>query len=178
MTRREKLVEELLTSERAHVQNLNAFVQDYVIPLRDKKILSTDDLQSILCNLELIRSWNVEFLHQLESAIDDERGFGDLFLEMVHLVSPAQPYNLLRPAKLLPLSWLEVTFLPALSCQCFDSFTHSTTKTTLTPCISMRSSKRTKTLLPSSRSPPSRKKLVALLAFAHFLLGETNYPER
>jgi len=68
------------------VQNLNAFVQDYVIPLRDKKILSTDDLQSILCNLELIRSWNVEFLHQLESAIDDERGFGDLFLEMLPML--------------------------------------------------------------------------------------------
>lgn len=81
--RREKLVEELLSSERAHVHNLNAFLHDYVIPLRDKKILSTDELQGILCNLELIRRWNVEFLNQLESALEDERGFGELFLEMV-----------------------------------------------------------------------------------------------
>lgn len=85
--RREKLVEELLSSERAHVHNLNAFLHDYVIPIRDKKILSTDELQGILCNLELIRRWNVEFLNQLESALEDERGFGELFLEMVlHLM--------------------------------------------------------------------------------------------
>lgn len=84
--RREKLVEELLSSERAHVHNLNAFLHDYVIPLRDKKILSTDELQGILCNLELIRRWNVEFLNQLESALEDERGFGELFLEMLPML--------------------------------------------------------------------------------------------
>lgn len=87
-SRREQLVEELLTSERAHVQNLNAFLHDYVIPLRDKKILSSEELQSLLCNLDLIRRWNVEFLNQLESALDDERGFGDIFLEMVRRGAP------------------------------------------------------------------------------------------
>ncbi len=83
-TKGEQLIRELLLSERVHVQNLNTFLQEYVIPIRDKKILTAEELQSILCNLELIRSWNVQFLSQLEGLLEDETGFGELFLQMVH----------------------------------------------------------------------------------------------
>lgn len=83
LTKREQLVKELLMSERVHVEGLNIFVNEYVIPLRDKKLLTPDELHDLLCNLELIRNWHVQFLQQLESLIEDDCGFGELFLEMV-----------------------------------------------------------------------------------------------
>jgi len=82
-SKRDKLVVELLSSERAHVENLQSLLNDYVIPLRDKKILPPDDLHDIFCNVELLRSWNVQFLEQLEGLLEDGCGFGELFLEMV-----------------------------------------------------------------------------------------------
>ncbi len=147
--RREKLVEELLSSERAHVHNLNAFLHDYVIPIRDKKILSTDELQGILCNLELIRRWNVEFLNQLESALEDERGFGELFLEMV-LPLMFSPGLCARPSASDHLL-VGGGRCGRISCRCCDSCTHSTTRTTPTPWTTTRNARRTRSLLPSSR---------------------------
>ncbi|KAL6061286.1 FYVEtype Zn finger-containing protein [Balamuthia mandrillaris] len=84
--KREQLVNELLQSERAHVRNLNTFLKDYVIPLRDKKIIPSEDLQDILCNLELIRNWNEQFLEEMEGLLEDDCEFGKLFMEMIPML--------------------------------------------------------------------------------------------
>eukprot|EP01087_Luapelamoeba_hula_P014366 TRINITY_DN4197_c0_g1_i1.p1 TRINITY_DN4197_c0_g1~~TRINITY_DN4197_c0_g1_i1.p1 ORF type:complete len:535 (-),score=129.86 TRINITY_DN4197_c0_g1_i1:1-1605(-) len=84
--KRAQLVNELLQSERTHVHYLNTFITQFVIPLRDRKILSPEELHDILSNIELIRNWNVRFLQSLQALLDDDAGFGELFLEMLPLM--------------------------------------------------------------------------------------------
>lgn len=80
---REKLVNEMLDSERAHVQALDVVVREYLSPLREANILPLNILQDIFSNLELIRNWNTTFLKSLQAHLDCGDTFGDVFLEMI-----------------------------------------------------------------------------------------------
>jgi len=81
--KRDKLCTELLTSEKAHVQALNALFENYVQPLRDGTILPTNIFQEIFSNLELIRSWHATFYEGLNTHLACGDTFGDFFMDMV-----------------------------------------------------------------------------------------------
>ena len=80
---RSKLVQELLTSEEAHVQSLNILVRDYCEPLRSADILSPTVVQDMFCNLELIRNWHAAFLDRFKAHLQCGDTFGEVFLDMV-----------------------------------------------------------------------------------------------
>lgn len=80
------LVNELITSERTHVTLMNAFIRDYVVPLRTEKIIPGQSLRNLLSNLELIRTWNEKLLSQLETEVGEDDAFGFIFLDMIPLL--------------------------------------------------------------------------------------------
>eukprot|EP01102_Stenamoeba_stenopodia_P001926 TRINITY_DN1173_c0_g1_i2.p1 TRINITY_DN1173_c0_g1~~TRINITY_DN1173_c0_g1_i2.p1 ORF type:complete len:326 (-),score=58.99 TRINITY_DN1173_c0_g1_i2:587-1564(-) len=84
--KRDKLCSELLTSEKAHVQALNALFENYIQPLRDGTILPTNIFQEIFSNLELIRSWHATFYEGLNTHLACGDTFGDFFMDMTPLL--------------------------------------------------------------------------------------------
>lgn len=82
---RVKLVNELLETEKAHVQAIDVVVNNYLFPLKniETDILPPSTLQDIFSNLELIRNWHRTFLSQLTAHLQLGETFGSLFLDMV-----------------------------------------------------------------------------------------------
>lgn len=86
LAKRDKLSQELLSSERTHVQTLNALFENYVQPLRDGSILPQNVFQEIFCNLELIRNWHAAFCEGLSHNLTCGDTFGDFFMDMTPLL--------------------------------------------------------------------------------------------
>src|SRR3989338_4693243 len=85
---REKLIEELLSSETVHVNALNTLVNEYLEPLKKTKppILEKEDIQAMFSNLEVLRLWNMALLDGLRTHLEYGNTFGDLFVEMIPLL--------------------------------------------------------------------------------------------
>eukprot|EP01101_Sappina_pedata_P007785 TRINITY_DN417_c0_g3_i1.p1 TRINITY_DN417_c0_g3~~TRINITY_DN417_c0_g3_i1.p1 ORF type:complete len:281 (+),score=55.81 TRINITY_DN417_c0_g3_i1:25-843(+) len=83
---RQNLIDELLKSERAHLQSLDSLVESYIKPIRLESILPAHTDQEIFSNIELIRSWNATFLRSLDVHLSCGDSFADLFVEMSPLL--------------------------------------------------------------------------------------------
>ena len=59
------MIQEVLSSEDIHVQNLKYLLDYYLIPIRNGGILSQRDIQSLFCNIEVIYNWHYKFLTAL-----------------------------------------------------------------------------------------------------------------
>lgn len=98
VAQRYKLVQELLSSERAHGDNLTSVVNNYLKPLSEQAIISKTgatlpcrstltlvDVADLFCNIELVRNWSVAFREDLEELLGPKLDgeFGERFEEMV-----------------------------------------------------------------------------------------------
>jgi hypothetical protein len=70
LSARDKLVKELLDTEAGHVASLELFVSEYVVPLRvASDVVGHDDVVMMASNVELLLSWNQQFLHALKKCL-------------------------------------------------------------------------------------------------------------
>jgi hypothetical protein len=87
LSARDKLVKELLDTEAGHVASLELFVSEYVVPLRAASdIVGHDDVVMMASNVELLLSWNQQFLHALKKCLKK-----DLTRPFAQVESPFSP---------------------------------------------------------------------------------------
>uniref|UniRef100_A0A6B2L0U6 DH domain-containing protein n=1 Tax=Arcella intermedia TaxID=1963864 RepID=A0A6B2L0U6_9EUKA len=80
--RRGKLIQELVRSEETHVEALKTVIVNYLSPLKEKKILSLPVIKKLFGNIELILTWNMDFLFRLKERLEFSDCFGDLVIKM------------------------------------------------------------------------------------------------
>jgi len=80
--RRWKLIQELVRSEETHVEALKTVIVNYLSPLKEKKILSLPVIKRLFGNIELILTWNMDFLVRLKERLELTDCFGDLVVKM------------------------------------------------------------------------------------------------
>lgn len=78
-------MQELLTSEETHVESLKGVIVDYKRPLESTKILPVQQLKNLFGNIDLILTWNMDFLASLRSTLANGQSgcFGDIVRKMV-----------------------------------------------------------------------------------------------
>lgn len=90
MSARDKLVQELLDTEKAHVSLLELFVGEYIGPLRthEPPLLSKDDLMLLTSNIELLLAWNTQFYRALRKCLkkDLSKPFAHVFIHMIPML--------------------------------------------------------------------------------------------
>ena len=85
---RERHVQELLTTERKYVQDLET-VQDYMHALQSAEIVSNDVIHSLFLNLNQILDFQRRFLIRMETMYDqkaEDQRFGSLLIAHVSLL--------------------------------------------------------------------------------------------
>eukprot|EP01127_Copromyxa_protea_P000464 TRINITY_DN1037_c0_g3_i1.p1 TRINITY_DN1037_c0_g3~~TRINITY_DN1037_c0_g3_i1.p1 ORF type:complete len:470 (+),score=91.03 TRINITY_DN1037_c0_g3_i1:62-1471(+) len=82
--KRAKLMQELLTSEETHVEALKGVMVDYKRPLESMKIFSQQQLKNLFGNIDLILTWNMDFLASLRTTLSNGQSgcFGDIVKKM------------------------------------------------------------------------------------------------
>jgi len=101
MVQRTYLAQELLTTEKKYINNLNRIITIFLLPLRDKaqskdKILSVDEINGIFLNIETIFGIHKTFLQDFEDRISkwsDTQKIGDVFLKMGHYLRAYTLYS-------------------------------------------------------------------------------------
>lgn len=69
---RRQAIQEILTSERSYIDQLNVLMQFFVRPLRDRTdLISAAQYQAVFGQVEMIYSLNAELLHELEADLDN-----------------------------------------------------------------------------------------------------------
>lgn len=68
---RRKATEEILSSERSYIAQLDKIVTFFVFPLKDLNLIDTQSFTSLFGQLELIHNINSELLSRLEADLDD-----------------------------------------------------------------------------------------------------------
>lgn len=72
-------VQEILTSERSYINQLQILMKYFVDPLKDKEILSNQEFTVLFGQIEMIYNLNTELLKNLESDLDN---VGKAFLRL------------------------------------------------------------------------------------------------
>jgi len=80
--RRMKLIQELVRSEEKHVEALKSMKVNYLAPLKEKKILTQQQIKNLFGNIELILNWNMDFLDELKRTLEVSDYFRDLIVKM------------------------------------------------------------------------------------------------
>ncbi|KAI8148479.1 hypothetical protein BJV82DRAFT_592261 [Fennellomyces sp. T-0311] len=91
---RDKVVQEMLETERKYVQDLET-LQNYMRELQAQKILSPDTVHYLFGNLNTLVDFQRRFLIQLENAAEnspEEQRFCHLFLQMEDAFAVYEPY--------------------------------------------------------------------------------------
>ena len=70
---RQRVVDEIVGSERTHVATLCAVVDLYITPLRERALVSADELWRLFSTWELLLGFHRALLAELEAAARDER---------------------------------------------------------------------------------------------------------
>lgn len=69
---RRQAIQEILTSERSYIAQLDVLVKFFVRPLKDRtNLISTEQYQAIFGQVEMIYSLNLELLGELEADLDN-----------------------------------------------------------------------------------------------------------
>lgn len=68
---RRQAVQEILTSERSYIAQLELLMQFFVRPLKEQQIISNDNFFALFGQVEMIYSLNQELLQQLEANLDN-----------------------------------------------------------------------------------------------------------
>lgn len=95
MPLRQKLVKELLDTEKVHVDGLTTFVEQFMKPMRQQNMIAPNHLQQMVINIELVHSWHTQFYNNLKNRIkkDLDKPFGDLFNHMASISFSVQLAN-------------------------------------------------------------------------------------
>eukprot|EP00727_Mastigamoeba_balamuthi_P012257 m51a1_g7654 putative domain containing protein (782) ;mRNA; f:393465-398938 len=67
--RRDMAVRELIDTERVYVQDLRLLVSVYVAPIKQRRILSDEQMKAVFCSVETLLPVNVELLKALDSGV-------------------------------------------------------------------------------------------------------------
>lgn len=68
--KRNNILEEILSTETTYVENLKMLVERFLIPLKEKKILTKSSLESIFSNIEMVLNINSLFLQNLKETLE------------------------------------------------------------------------------------------------------------
>eukprot|EP01103_Thecamoeba_quadrilineata_P008854 TRINITY_DN18573_c0_g1_i1.p1 TRINITY_DN18573_c0_g1~~TRINITY_DN18573_c0_g1_i1.p1 ORF type:complete len:549 (-),score=98.55 TRINITY_DN18573_c0_g1_i1:146-1792(-) len=79
MTSRERVINEILMTEKTYVDDLGIMVSQILKPLKQTKLLPNEDIQAIFFNIETILDINKQFLNSLQFSNED---MGEKFLKM------------------------------------------------------------------------------------------------
>jgi hypothetical protein len=96
-------MQELLTSEETHVEALKGVLVDYKRPLESMKILSLQQLKNLFGNIDLILSWNMDFLASIRATLSNGQSgcFGDIVRKMVLEFSHSSLHYLISSQSLI-----------------------------------------------------------------------------
>lgn len=70
ITFRRQAIEEILTSERSYIQQLEKLMNFFVLPLKEKQIITYTQFNALFGQIEMIYNLNRELLIELESNLD------------------------------------------------------------------------------------------------------------
>ncbi|KAF2072264.1 hypothetical protein CYY_006418 [Polysphondylium violaceum] len=85
--RRGNILREILTTEQAYISFLQVLVDVYLVKIREKEIISNNDIELIFSNIESIKSANDEILAKFKEKIENRPNFpqgveiADIFIE-------------------------------------------------------------------------------------------------
>jgi len=65
---RQEVIYELIKTEQSYVRDLNVIVNEFLVPMQNKRILNDNDIKMIFLNIEEILVCNITLLSGLESA--------------------------------------------------------------------------------------------------------------
>lgn len=71
ITFRRQAIEEILTSERSYIQHLEKLMNFFVLPLKEKQIITYIQFNALFGQLEMIYNLNRELLVELETNLDN-----------------------------------------------------------------------------------------------------------
>ncbi|GAM24602.1 hypothetical protein SAMD00019534_077770 [Acytostelium subglobosum LB1] len=115
MLQRTYIAQEILSTEKKYINNLNRIITIFMLPLRDKsttkeKILSVDDINKIFMNIETIFSLHKAFITDFEKRIEswsDTQKIGDIFLKLAPYLRSYTLYSNQYNESILQLSSLQ-----------------------------------------------------------------------
>jgi Leucine-rich repeat (LRR) protein len=80
LRKRQKIIEEIISSEETYFSSLSSVVEIYINPLRNNRILSSEELFLLFSNLEsLVLTVSKRILEELNEARDQKLSIGDVF---------------------------------------------------------------------------------------------------
>eukprot|EP01132_Coremiostelium_polycephalum_P002890 gene2890-3592_t len=173
LMQRTYLAQEILSTEKKYINNLNRIITIFILPLRDKangkdKILSLDEINTIFSNIEIIFGVHKTFLSDFESRIEkwtDTQKIGDIFLKMAPYLRSYTQYSNSYNNSMLTIRSLQKSN-PA-----FDSF--------LSKCLLKPASKglnlQSYLIMPIQRIPRYRLLLEQIIKFS--LESHVDYPD-
>jgi len=80
---RDRVAFEILSSEKTYVENMQVFINVFMLPLQERDVISTSAINSIFSNIEAIVKVNKELLSTLEKRMDSwgpTQRIGDVML--------------------------------------------------------------------------------------------------
>lgn len=89
----DRVVQEILETERTYVQDLKSIVEDYLDCIRDqtKLPLGTDERSALFGNIQDIYHFNSELLQELENCENDPVAIAECFVSKVSRVHLSEP---------------------------------------------------------------------------------------
>lgn len=64
-------IQEILTSERSYIGQLELLLEFFVVPLKEKKLITNDQFMSLFGQVEMIYNLNLELLTELEADLEN-----------------------------------------------------------------------------------------------------------
>ena len=107
LSARDKVVQEIYSTEAAYVHQLDLLVEECMVPVskgKFKAVFTPDEVRAIFSNIEMVRSINIRLLKYLADRLETwsaDSLVGDIFLSMVSVANANHsPSMLLLPRSL------------------------------------------------------------------------------
>jgi len=76
---RNRVIDEIISTEETYVESIHSLVQNYLKPLKELTILSEKEIHFIFSNIEIINNLNTELLKQLVDRKSNSSGDEPMF---------------------------------------------------------------------------------------------------
>lgn len=106
---RRKAIEEILTSERSYIAQLDKLITYFVNPLKDLNLIDISSHTTLFGQLELIHNINNELLQRLEADLDD---CGNAFIRLAPFfkIYSVYAFDYKNSMMLLQVGWISLHF--------------------------------------------------------------------
>jgi hypothetical protein len=108
---RESIMNEIISTERDYISDLNILVNVFLFPIKLKEVISIDDINILFsnvetlvnCNTQLLKDWETEKKTQNETQKSDIEILGEIFMKMSPFFKMYTVYCANQPNSMLKL---------------------------------------------------------------------------